>query len=649
MSVIDPEQNEAIIGGDVQSMRYDGTGSLEASSARRVESLAPADRLRSDVALLIDWENLKWSLANKYHVTPNISSLVEAARVYGRLVVARAYADWTMPRLVPDAPNLYRAGIEPVYVPGRHPVGNVALKNSADVRLAVDAVELCGRLPHVGTYLLVTGDGDLIHALNFLRLNGRYGVVVGVGDTMNTLLSAAADSVLLYERDIEPQHLPMLGGVETPPVTPGAPPPEVAIEWVCEILAQSTPGTPYPLTDLGQHLKRIHNFDARQWYGRRLKDILMLGQETGRLHLSTIGGFDHVSLPDVAHSVPDALSDAPEDTPNAARRPLWTATAIGLDALSEDDTHTLLLALRDLEQRSSYLVFKYVVDNLTRDSVLPQLARDQIDSLVQDLIDQNMLLRQSSIGANALGDQFTYTRLALNTRNPIVREVLGLSIAEPPTPADDPARVALLDIIETHGMFSGLGRRFMTAADIQTEMESRVALQDIGYVGAMSVIQKAERDGVVRTLRQDDKTILVTTLDHSSPLPAVGDDLLLRPIWYTLGDVGLRSALGLIAGGEDVDSSGKGLTLTTLVVLLQGVMAAEGDTAGRGGRIIRDTSAIGKASTLVTRHLVDAGLVTKTVTTESDEGTGLHRVERFPLNREHPLVVRAIGPSRRDG
>ncbi len=144
-----------------------------------------------DVALLIDWENLKWSLQKAYQVGPNISSLVEATREYGRLVLARAYAPWTNPLLAVDAQNLYRAGIEPVYVP--------AHKNSADVRIAVDAADLCRQLEHVRTIVLVTGDYDLIHVLNYLRLNGRRAVVVGVGHTMAGLLAPAAEAVLLYE------------------------------------------------------------------------------------------------------------------------------------------------------------------------------------------------------------------------------------------------------------------------------------------------------------------------------------------------------------------------------------------------------------------------------------------------------------------
>ena len=72
----------------------------------------------SDIALFIDWENLKWSLRDIGR-SPNISSILDAARERGRVVLAMAYADWQQGGHHLDPPNLYRAGISPVYVPSR--------------------------------------------------------------------------------------------------------------------------------------------------------------------------------------------------------------------------------------------------------------------------------------------------------------------------------------------------------------------------------------------------------------------------------------------------------------------------------------------------------------------------------------------------
>ena len=87
-----------------------------------------AARYNDDVALFIDWENFKISLAAG-HRQPNVSALKEEVSNYGRVVVAKAYADWVTrsPELrgasqfTIDPPALYAAGIEPVYVPTRLP------------------------------------------------------------------------------------------------------------------------------------------------------------------------------------------------------------------------------------------------------------------------------------------------------------------------------------------------------------------------------------------------------------------------------------------------------------------------------------------------------------------------------------------------
>jgi hypothetical protein len=157
---------------------------------------------------------LRWGLREFFRAAPNITSVIAATREHGRLVTARAYADWTQPSLAIDAPNLYRAGIEPVYAQGRHQVDGTPVKNSADVRLAVDTVALCNQLPHVRTYVLVTGNGDLVHPLNYIRLNGHRVVVIAVGATISTLLQSAADKVLVYERDVEPLEAQRIVPVE---------------------------------------------------------------------------------------------------------------------------------------------------------------------------------------------------------------------------------------------------------------------------------------------------------------------------------------------------------------------------------------------------------------------------------------------------
>ena len=71
---------------------------------------------RREIALLLDWENIRFGLQHR-NLTPNISAIMEEAQSLGRVVVARAYADFQNYVMFNDPRRLYAAGIEPVYVP----------------------------------------------------------------------------------------------------------------------------------------------------------------------------------------------------------------------------------------------------------------------------------------------------------------------------------------------------------------------------------------------------------------------------------------------------------------------------------------------------------------------------------------------------
>ena len=150
----------------------------------------------TDVALFIDWENFKISLAVG-HRTPNVSALKEEVSNHGRVVIAKAYADWVTraPELrgasqfLNDPPSLYAAGIEPVFVPTRAPSPNATnangmrtgrIKNSVDVKMTADCIEIAHSYPNIGTYVLVSGDSDFIHVVNALRTMGKHVIVIGI-------------------------------------------------------------------------------------------------------------------------------------------------------------------------------------------------------------------------------------------------------------------------------------------------------------------------------------------------------------------------------------------------------------------------------------------------------------------------------------
>ena len=115
---------------------------------------------RKDVALFIDWENIKYGLLNRENRLPNAQALKEAASRFGRVVTAKAYANWQEGHNLRDPNDLYGVGIEPIYVPtiftgvdGVPGEGQLRRKNSVDIKLAVDAVELALSNPAIETFV----------------------------------------------------------------------------------------------------------------------------------------------------------------------------------------------------------------------------------------------------------------------------------------------------------------------------------------------------------------------------------------------------------------------------------------------------------------------------------------------------------------
>ena len=157
---------------------------------------------------------------------PNVSALKEEVSNQGRVVVAKAYADWVTrsPELkgasqfINDPPALYAAGIEPVYVPTRLPPSSMPdshrttrVKNSVDVKMTADCIEIAHSHPNIDTFVLVSGDSDFIHVINALRAMGKRAVIIGVSWSTSRRLADQVDGLILYDSDIDP---------ETPAVEP---------------------------------------------------------------------------------------------------------------------------------------------------------------------------------------------------------------------------------------------------------------------------------------------------------------------------------------------------------------------------------------------------------------------------------------------
>ncbi len=150
-----------------------------------------------DVAMFIDWENMHGFIRGK----ANISALREVAEGYGRLVLAKAYADWRESRFQQDSLVLYKIGFEPVYVPA-------GFKNNVDVKLATDCIDFAYKHPNIGVFILVTGDGDFIHVVSALRPLGKRVIVIAQSNNASSRLGDLVDTLLIYDQDVNPSSSP---------------------------------------------------------------------------------------------------------------------------------------------------------------------------------------------------------------------------------------------------------------------------------------------------------------------------------------------------------------------------------------------------------------------------------------------------------
>ena len=164
------------------------------------------------IALFLDYENLAIGAREdlgglKFDLKPLADALAER----GRVVVRRAYADWSY--FEEDRRMLTQQHVELIEIPQR--LGAVR-KNAADIKMAVDAIELCFERDYITTYVIGTGDSDFTPLVGKLRELNRRVIGVGLAASTSALLPPACDEFLFYER-LEGVQLPDLAVNEPKP------------------------------------------------------------------------------------------------------------------------------------------------------------------------------------------------------------------------------------------------------------------------------------------------------------------------------------------------------------------------------------------------------------------------------------------------
>jgi uncharacterized protein (TIGR00288 family) len=111
----------------------------------------------------------------------------------GKIVVKKAYADWS--RFGPYTQAMHEAAIELIEIPKRMQTG----KNSADIRLVVDAIDMAYSKEHITTFVIVSGDSDFSPLVSKLKENGKHVIGLGMQDSTSELLRDNCDEFIYYE------------------------------------------------------------------------------------------------------------------------------------------------------------------------------------------------------------------------------------------------------------------------------------------------------------------------------------------------------------------------------------------------------------------------------------------------------------------
>ena len=146
------------------------------------------------IALFLDYENLAIGSRDNLGLQFDLRPVLDALAERGRVIARKAYADWSY--FDEDRRMLTRSHVELIEIPQRM---RTSRKNAADIKLAVDALEMAFERDYITTFVICTGDSDLTPLVHKLRELNKRVIGVGIKDSTSALLPPACDEFLFYE------------------------------------------------------------------------------------------------------------------------------------------------------------------------------------------------------------------------------------------------------------------------------------------------------------------------------------------------------------------------------------------------------------------------------------------------------------------
>jgi uncharacterized protein (TIGR00288 family) len=167
----------------------------------------------TNLALFCDFENIALGVRDARYAQFDINRVLERLLLKGSIVVKKAYCDWE--RYKEFKAGMHQAGFELIEIPHVKQSG----KNSADIRMVVDALDLCYTKPHVETFVIISGDSDFSPLVAKLRENDKGVIGIGVKNSTSDLLTASCDEFIFYDdlvREVREQKARRTGRRKAP-------------------------------------------------------------------------------------------------------------------------------------------------------------------------------------------------------------------------------------------------------------------------------------------------------------------------------------------------------------------------------------------------------------------------------------------------
>jgi uncharacterized protein (TIGR00288 family) len=255
---------------------------LRAATEFRLMKHMNAHDSNATMAVFLDLENIALGARDAHYPAFDVQKVLERLLLKGQIVVKKAYCDFD--RYKEFKRSLHEAAFELIEIPHLRQSG----KNSADIRMVVDALDLCYTKGHVDTFAIISGDSDFSPLVSKLRENAKTVIGVGVKNSTSDLFINNCDQFLYYDDLVRAE--PSKTRKRSVADESKGPSVATALDLLVETLEAITEEREEDDSIWGSMIKqaikrRNPGFNERAYGFRSFNDLLLEGQKRGLLKL----------------------------------------------------------------------------------------------------------------------------------------------------------------------------------------------------------------------------------------------------------------------------------------------------------------------------------------------------------------------------